>query len=180
MQRVILQDKEFEVFITEDQIQKAIRKVAQTLDEELQGKRPLLLGVLNGSFLFMADLMKYMEIEVEVSFVKLASYHGTSSSGSVKHLVGLNERLKDRFVVIVEDIVDTGLTIESVVADVMEHNPTEVRIATLLYKPDAYKRSIPIDHVALSVPNDFLVGYGLDYDGIGRNLKHIYRIVNDH
>lgn len=179
MERVHLHDKEFELFISEEQIQSAIKEVAQQLDAELKGKTPLLLGVLNGSFLFMADLMRYMDIEVEVSFVKLASYHGTSSTGNVKHLVGLNERLEGRHVVIVEDIVDTGLTIESVVADVMEHHPAEVRIATLLYKPDAYKRDIPIDHVALSVANDFLVGYGLDYDGIGRNLKHIYKIVQD-
>ena len=177
MDRVKLHDKEFELYISADKIDAAIKNVAEALDKELTGKRPLLLGVLNGSFLFMADLMKNMEIDVEVSFVKLASYHGTSSTGSVKHLVGLNERLEGRHVVIVEDIVDTGLTIESVVADVMEHHPAEVRIATLLYKPDAYKKDIPIDHVALSVPNDFLVGYGLDYDGIGRNLKHIYRIV---
>jgi len=179
MEKVKLHDKEFEMFISAEQIDAGIAEVAQALDLALEGKRPLLLGVLNGSFLFMADLIKKMEIEMEISFVKLASYHGTSSSGSVKQIVGLNERLKDRYVVIVEDIVDTGLTIKSLMASVMEHQPAEVRVATLLYKPDAYLEEIPIDHIALSVPNDFLVGYGLDYDGIGRNLNHIYKLVEE-
>lgn len=179
MEKVKLHDKEFEMFISDERIEAGITEVARALDLALNGRRPLMLGVLNGSFLFMADLIKKMEIEVEISFVKLASYHGTSSSGSVKHLVGLNESLKDRYVVIVEDIVDTGLTIKSLMESIKEHQPAEVRVATLLYKPDAYKEEIPIDHIALSVPNDFLVGYGLDYDGIGRNLNHIYKLVEE-
>ena len=177
MERVKIHDKEFELFISAEQIDEGIAKVARSLDAEFRGKRPLLLGVLNGSFLFLADLIKKMDIELEISFVKLASYHGTSSTGNVKHLVGLNERLEGRHVIIVEDIVDTGLTIESLMAQVKEHHPASISIATLLFKPDAYKKDIPIDHIALDVPNDFLVGYGLDYDGLGRNLKHIYTLV---
>jgi hypoxanthine phosphoribosyltransferase len=118
--------------------------------------------------------MKKLTIECEVSFVKVSSYHGTSTTGSVKQLIGLNEEIKGRTVVIVEDIVDTGLTIEAVVKQLTEMEPAEIKIATLLYKPEAYRGRIELDYVAMVVPNDFLVGYGLDYDGLGRNLPDIY------
>mgnify|MGYP000431814887 CR=1 FL=1 len=144
------------------------------LMEHLKGKKPLLLGVLNGSFIFAADLMRMLTIESEVSFVKMASYEGTSSTGSVKKLLGLNEDIKGRTVVIVEDIVDSGLTMERMLEYLKEFNPAEIHICTLLLKPDNLKRKLDIEYVAMEIPNDFIVGYGLDYDGLGRNLRDIY------
>ena len=127
--------------------------------------------------MFLSDLMKYVDIPCEVSFVKLASYDGISTTGQVKQILGLNEQISGRTVVIVEDIVDTGHTIQHLHDLLQTHQPKQIKIATLLFKPQAYTKSIPLDYVALEVPNDFLVGYGLDYDGLGRNLKHIYKII---
>lgn len=163
--------------IREEQIQQSVIELAKRLDVDLEGQTPLFVGVLNGSFMFLADLMKHVTIPCEISFVKLASYEGTSSTGMIKQLVGLNENIKDRTVVIVEDIVDTGNTIEHLQQSLRTQLPKTIKVATLLFKPEAYTKDIPVDYVALSVPNDFLVGYGLDYDGLGRNLKHIYKIT---
>lgn len=176
-EHIHIRDKEFEPFIREAEIMEGVDRVAKELNEELHEKRPIFLSVLNGSFLFAADLLKRMEIDCEISFVKVASYHGTTSSGTVKQLVGLNESLEDRCVVILEDIVDTGRTLESILASLHEHHPREVRVATLLFKPDAYKGDRVVDHRALEVPDKFLVGYGLDYDGLGRNLRDIYKLA---
>jgi hypoxanthine phosphoribosyltransferase len=145
---------------------------------ELKDKKPLFLSVLNGSFMFASDLMKKITIDCEISFVKVASYNGISTSGSIKSLIGLNEDIKGRTIVIIEDIVDTGLTIESVVKQLELMEPAEIKIATLLYKPEAYRKKLQLDYVAIVVPNDFLVGYGLDYDGLGRNLPDIYVLDN--
>lgn len=174
---VTLHDKTFAVNIREAEIQKSIVELARRIDADFEGKTPLFVGVLNGSFMFLADLMKHVTIPCEVSFVKLASYEGTSSTGAIKQLVGLNENIHDRTVIIVEDIVDTGNTIEHMIDSLKTQRPKEIKVATLLFKPEAYTKDIPVDYVALSVPNDFLVGYGLDYDGLGRNLKHIYKIT---
>lgn len=170
-------DRTFDLFLPEERIIEGVERVASELNEELKGCRPLFLSVLNGAFLFSADLFKRLDIECEISFVKVASYHGTTSTGTVKQLVGLNESLEDRNVVILEDIVDTGNTLESILRSLHEHHPREVRVATLLYKPEAYRGGRVIDHRALEVPDDFLVGYGLDYDGLGRNLRDIYKLV---
>jgi adenylate kinase len=177
MANVRLHDLEFAPFISEGDLAQAIDVVAVDLNAKYAGKRPLFLGVLNGAFFFAAELMKRVTIECEISFVKVASYHGTSSSGQVSQLIGLNERLSGRHVVVVEDIVDTGTTVEHIHALLADHHPASISIATLLFKPDAYKKDIPIDHVALRIPNAFVVGSGLDHDGLGRNLPGILRIV---
>lgn len=175
-ERLQIGDRTFDIFLSEEEILQGVERVAAELNEELDGTTPLFLSVLNGAFLFSADLFKHLEIDCEISFVKVASYHGTTSTGTVKQLVGLNESLEGRTVVILEDIVDTGNTLESILRSLREHHPKEVRVATLLFKPDAYKGDRTIDHRALEVPDDFLVGYGLDYDGLGRNLRDIYKL----
>jgi hypoxanthine phosphoribosyltransferase len=178
MGKVTLKDKTFRVNIPASEINKAVGEVAHRINSELKDKKPLFLAVLNGSFMFASDLMKKLTIDCEISFVKVSSYHGISTTGSVKQLIGLNEEIKGRTVVIIEDIVDTGLTIEAVVKQLEEMEPAEIKIATLLYKPEAYRKKIDLDYVAIMVPNDFLVGYGLDYDGLGRNLPDIYVLDN--
>lgn len=177
VETVDLHDKSFAINIREERILEAVAKLAETINRDLKGEKPLFVGVLNGSFMFLSDLMKQVTIPCEISFVKVASYEGTSSTGQVKQLVGLNENIKDRTVVIVEDIVDTGNTIEDLFNSLKTQRPSSIRVATLLFKPDSYSKDIPIDYRCLEVPNDFLVGYGLDYDGLGRNLKHIYKIT---
>ena len=178
MERVTVKDKEFELAIPADDILKEVHKLAAQINEDLKGKNPLFLCVLNGSFIFAADLLKKVNIDCGISFIKLASYQGTSSTGDVKTILGLDGEVKDRTVVVIEDIVDTGNTIEALVGQLKLFSPTDIKIATLLFKPDAYKKDIHIDYVALKVPNDFLVGYGLDYDGLGRNLESIYSVVD--
>ena len=174
MSKIVLKDKTFKVNIPSSEINKAVGEVAHRINLELTDKKPLFLSVLNGSFMFASDLMKKLTIDCEISFVKVASYDGTSTTGTHKQLIGLNEDIKGRTVVIVEDIVDTGLTIENVINQLLTMEPAEIKIATLLYKPEAYRGKIELDYVAIVVPNDFLVGYGLDYDGLGRNLPDIY------
>jgi len=169
-----LADKTFVPYLGEEKIRDAVKRVAEHITADLQRKCPLFLVVLNGSFLFAADLVRNVGTECEVSFVKLASYHGTASSGTIKELVGLNEELDGRHVVVVEDIVDTGNTIVHILEQLKPKQPASVRVATLLFKPDAYKKNIPIDYIGLEIANDFIVGYGLDYNGLGRNLRDIY------
>lgn len=178
MDRVTIKDREFEISIPHDQIQQHIQTVAAQINSDLAGKKPLFIGVLNGSFMFVSDLLKNITLECELSFVKVASYHGTTSTGVVKELVGLQEDIRDRHLVIVEDIVDTGVTIDNIVKSLEGRSPASISIATLLYKPEAYTKDIPINYVALEIPNDFIVGYGLDYDGYGRNLKDIYTVID--
>lgn len=179
MRTVRLHDKEFEPFIPEPELGSAIDAVATELKRKYDGKRPLFIGVLNGAFFFAAELVKRLDIECEITFVKVASYHGTKSTGTVSDLIGLNERIEGRHVVVLEDIVDTGNTVRHIVDALNEHHPASIGIAALLFKPDAYKQDIPIEHVAMSIPNDFVVGSGLDHDGLGRNLPGIYRITNN-
>jgi len=178
MSRVKLHDLEFELFITESEVNAAVDRLAGELRAKYGGKRPLFVGVLNGAFFFAAELMKRLDIECEITFVKVASYLGTQSSGRVDQLIGLNERLSDRHVVVVEDIVDTGNTMEHILASLKDHHPASVAIATMLFKPDVFNKPFPIDHVALSIPNAFVVGSGLDHDGLGRNLPGILRIAS--
>ncbi|MBN8695669.1 MAG: hypoxanthine phosphoribosyltransferase [Bacteroidetes bacterium] len=178
MSKVTLKDKTFRVHIPASDINKAVGEVAHRINIELKDKKPLFLAVLNGSFMFASDLLKKVTIDCEISFVKVSSYHGTSTTGSVKSLIGLNEDIKGRTIVIVEDIVDTGLTMEKVLKELEVMEPAEVRICTLLYKPEAFRKKFDLDYVAIVVPNDFLVGYGLDYDGLGRNLPDIYVLDN--
>ncbi len=177
MKTVKIKDKEFSLSISGETIQQEISRVATSIDKDLADKNPLFLCVLNGSFMFAADLMKQISIPCEVSFVKLASYSGTSSTGNTKELIGLNESIEGRTVVVVEDIVDTGHTMKGLLEQLHSLKPAQIRIATLLYKPQALKVDLELDYVALEIPNDFIVGYGLDYDGQGRNLPDIYKIV---
>lgn len=179
MSTIQIKDKSFTTFITEDEILKEVSRVADEINRDLEGAEPLFLSVLNGSFMFTADLMKRVNIPCEISFVKLASYQGTSSTGKVKELVGLNEDIEGRTVVIVEDIIDTGFTMERLVETLRARNPKDIRIATLLVKPDKLQVKLDIDYVAMNIPNDFIVGYGLDYDGKGRNYRDIYTVVNE-
>lgn len=176
---VTLGDKVFVPYLSGEKISHAVRLVAEKINADYQGKSPLFLVVLNGAFLFAADLLRSIDLDCEVSFVKFSSYQGTSSTGKVKELIGLNETLAGRDVIIVEDIVDTGTTIVQMLADLADRQTASVRVATLLFKPEAYKKDIVIDYIGLEIPNAFIVGYGLDYDGLGRNLKEIYVIKSE-
>jgi hypoxanthine phosphoribosyltransferase len=178
MSRVQLHDKVFEPFLSAQELDAAIDRVATALNVAYAGKRPLFIGVLNGAYFFAAELVKRITVECEITFVKVASYHGTTSTGRVDQLIGLNERIHGRHVVVLEDIVDTGNTMEHVLAVLKDHQPAGVAIATMLFKPDVFDRHFTIDHVALRIPNDFVVGSGLDHDGLGRNLPGIYRIAS--
>ena len=177
MENVIVKDREFTISISSEEIQAAVAKLADQMNADLDGKNPLFLCVLNGSFIFAADLLKKINIDCEISFIKMASYQGTSSTGNVKTIFGLDNNIQDRVIVVVEDIVDTGNTIVALSDQLQAYGPKEIIISTLLFKPDAYQKDITIDYKALEVSNEFLVGYGLDYDGFGRNLEHIYKIV---
>jgi hypoxanthine phosphoribosyltransferase len=178
MKYVNLDDRKFELSIPSGVIEKAVWRMAEQMDKDLEGTNPLMLCILNGSFMFAADLMKRLDTPCQVSFVKMASYSGDASTGSIKELIGLNEELEGRTVVILEDIVDTGITISKILAQVKSHNPKQVKVATLLFKPDACKTNVQLDYIGLSIPNDFIVGYGLDYNGYGRNLRDIYTVIN--
>lgn len=177
MSLIQIKDKCFRTFIPEEQIQKEVIRVADEISRDLQGEAPVFISVLNGAFMFTSDLMKNLSIPCEISFVKLASYQGTVSTGEVKELVGLNANISGRTVVIVEDIVDTGLTMQALIKKISAYHPKEIRIATLLLKPEKLKIDLAIDYVAMHIPNDFIVGYGLDYEGLGRNYRDIYTIV---
>ncbi len=178
MQRVTLKDKTFVPYITSDKILDSVKVMASKINEELSNEMPLFLVVLNGSFMFAADLLKEVTIPCEISFIKLASYHGTSSTGTVTEMIGLTEEIKGRTIVVVEDIVDTGITIEKLVALLIKKEVKQIKIASFLLKPEAYKKTIKIDYVGMEIPNDFVVGYGLDYDGLGRNMKDILVLEN--
>lgn len=177
MGTIRIKDKQFKTFITEEQILKEVARVGEEINRDLADANPLFVSVLNGSFMFTADLMKHVSVPCEISFVKLASYAGTSSTGKVKELVGLNDDITGRTIVIVEDIIDTGLTMERLIETLKARNPKEIRIATLLVKPDKLKVDLDINYIAMSIPNDFIVGYGLDYDGLGRNYRDIYTVI---
>ncbi len=177
MDRIKVLDKEFVVSIPEEKIAQEVARVAQEINKDLADKNPLFISVLNGSFMFTADLMKHITIPCQVSFVKLASYEGVASTGQVKEVIGLNEDITNRTIVIVEDIVDTGLTMQRLLDTLGTRNPKDIYIASLLVKPEKLKVDLNINYVAFNIPNDFILGYGLDYDGYARNLRHIYTVV---
>ena len=174
---ITIKDKQFELFIEQEVIEQGIQQVADRINLELKGRNPLFIAVLNGAFMFAGELMKRVNVLSEITFVKLASYRGTTSTDNIDTILGLNEHIKDRVVVIIEDIVDSGNTMSSLIEDLEKQNPEEVKIATLLFKPAALKRKVIPDYVAIEIPNDFIVGYGLDYNGYGRNLKDIYKVL---
>lgn len=179
MSVVKIQDKLFETSISEAEIKQRVKAVAEQINRDMAGKNPLLLAVLNGAFIFAADLMREITIPCEISFVKLASYQGVTSSGTVKEVIGINENLSGRTVIIVEDIVESGLTMKRMIESIGTRNSASVHICTLLLKPDRLKVPLTIDYVAFRIPNDFILGYGLDYDQQGRQLKDIYTLKND-
>ena len=172
-----VKDKTFKTSITEQEIKQRVKELAARISKDFEGKNPLLLGVLNGAFIFAADLIREMTIPCEISFVKLASYQGTISTGKVKEVMGINEDLTGRTVVIVEDIVDTGQTMKSMVESIGTRNPAAVHICTLFVKPDKLEAPLDIRYAAFQIPNDFIVGYGLDYDQQGRGLRDICTLV---
>lgn len=177
-QTVQLEDKFFEIFIEESVLMDNVRNLAKQLNSDYKDLNPLFLVVLNGSFIFAADLMREITIPCEIAFIKLSSYEGLKSTGNVKELIGLNQSLSARNVIIVEDIVDTGTTLEVIWNTSKEQNPESLQVVTALYKPASYKKKMPVKYIGMEIPNDFVVGYGLDYKEIGRNLKSIYKLAS--
>lgn len=177
MSIIRVHDKQFEPYLTANEITARIKVLAQQLDKDYAGKRPLFIAILNGSFIFAADLFKELTMEAEICFIKLASYKGTKSSGQVITAIGLDTDLFGREVVIVEDIVDTGKTLSEFLPQLQHQQPASMKIVALLHKPEATVFPIPIDYLGFSIPNKFVVGYGLDYDGLGRNIREIYKLV---
>jgi hypoxanthine phosphoribosyltransferase len=178
MNKIQIHNKDFEIMLENDMISKRTRLIGIQLNVDYENRCPVFIGVLNGSFLFMADLLKEVDIACEVGFIRVASYHGTVSTGQIKEAFGLPEDLKDRDVILVEDIVDTGFTLKYILEKVKAQNPASVTVCSLLFKPAALKEPIEeLKYVGFEIPNEFVVGYGLDYDGLGRNLKDIYRAV---
>lgn len=172
-------DKKFQPYINAGQIKEQVDKLAHQINTDYAGKKPLFIAILNGSFMFASDLFKELTIEAEICFIKLASYKGTKSTGNVITSIGLDEPLNNRHVVIIEDIVDTGKTLHEFLPQLINQQPASLKIAALLHKPDALVYPLTINYLGFSVPDKFLLGYGLDYDGLGRNLKEIYSLVED-
>ena len=170
-------DKEFEVYIDNKEIRRVISDMARQINADLAGREVIFLGILNGAFMFASDLFREITLDCQITFLKLASYAGTSSTGTVKRLIGINEDIYDKTVVILEDIVDTGVTLDNIIKQLKGYEPAEIRVATMLFKPEAYTKELKLDYVGIEIPNDFVLGYGLDYQGYGRNLADLYKVV---
>ncbi len=179
MEKIRIHDRDFTLLMTEERILERIDAVAARINEDLRGEKPLFLAVLNGAFMFAADLMKRITIPCEISFVKLASYEGTTSTGKVREIIGINEDISGRTVVIVEDIIDSGLTMKRMVETLGTRSPKDVRICTLFVKRGNMEVPLSIDYAAIELGNDFIVGYGLDYNQLGRNLKDLYVVCDE-
>lgn len=179
MNTIIIKDRKFSLSIPAEEIQEAVKTIAEQINQDLAGKNPLFICVLNGAFMFVGDLMKYVNIPCEITFIKLSSYAGLYTTGEVKEVLGLSENVVGRNVVVVEDIVDTGITMEKIIESLKSKGASDIKVVTFLQKPDALQRDIELDYIAMKIPNDFIVGYGLDYDGYGRNLKDIYTVVQE-
>ena len=178
MNPITLHNKTFEVFIPATEIAAIVHSMAHNINE-VRIKDPLFISVLNGSFMFSSDIMKKITLpNTEISFVKLSSYSGTQTTGEVSELIGLGQDIRNRNIIILEDIIDTGITLEKIISLLEKEEVADIKVATLLFKPEAYTKEIPIDFIGKSIPNDFVVGYGLDYDEIGRNLPHIFKLKN--
>ncbi|MDP4207346.1 MAG: hypoxanthine phosphoribosyltransferase [Bacteroidota bacterium] len=178
MRKVNILDKEFKLSIPSASIKRAVEEIASRINNDYAGEEVLFVSVLNGAFVFSADLIQKIKIDCQITFIKLASYEGTSSTGEVKKLIGLNEDIKDRHVIVLEDIVESGTTLDNTMKQLKTMNPASIKLATLLFKPQSFQRNMKIDYVGLEIPNDFIVGYGLDYNGYGRNLENIYSLIN--
>lgn len=173
---ITLLDKHFRLYLTSEKIQAEVQRIADSINNDLKNEDVIFIGILNGAFMFASDLLRRITFTAQVSFVKLTSYQGTVSTGKVKRLIGINEVLKDKTVVVIEDIIDSGTTIESIIDQLRGFMPKHIYVSTLLLKADTYAKNVPLDYVGFNIPNDFVVGYGLDYHGFGRNLRNIYRI----
>ena len=173
-QLITIKDKQFKPYITQQKIAERVKRLADQINIELRDEFPLFLAVLNGSFMFAADLLREIEIPCEISFIRLSSYQGMTTTGTITELIGLNENVNGRTVVIIEDIVDSGLTLEKINAVLAQKGVKQVKTATILMKPEAYTKKYSVDYIGFKIPNDFVIGYGLDYDGLGRNLKEIH------
>ena len=171
-----LHDKRFVPFISAKEIDFALTKIVAQVEDDFADETPIFIGVLNGAFMVVADFLKKYKKPCELSFIKMASYEGTQSTNSVKELIGINQDLSGRSVVIIEDIIDTGNTIEELKVLFKAQNVKRFKVATLFFKPEAYKKDIKIDYIGIRIPNKFIVGYGLDYDGLGRNLPEVYKL----
>lgn len=179
MSLIQVKDKKFVPYLTAAQIDEQIKRLGKELNNDYAGKRPLFIAILNGSFMFASDLFKELDCEPEICFIKLASYKGTKSTGNVITSIGLDASLKGREVIVLEDIVDTGKTLNEFLPQLHDQHPASLKIVSLLHKPEALQYPIKIDYLGFSVPDKFLLGYGLDYDGLARNLREIYRLVED-
>jgi len=174
MSSVRVDDKLFREFIPETEIKAHVKALAEQISKDMAGKNPLFLAVLNGSFIFAADLMRDVTVPSEITFVRMSSYEGTASTGQVREVLGINENVKGRTVIVVEDIIETGLTMKNLLEMLKALEPSEVHLCTLLLKPARLQTELNVEYTAFEIPNDFIVGYGLDYNGQGRNLKSIY------
>jgi hypoxanthine phosphoribosyltransferase len=177
MSTIKVHDKVFTIYLSDAAIQERVKTIAETINKDYQGKKPLFIAILNGSFMFAADLFKHLTIATEITFIKLASYKGMKSTGNVITSIGLDAELYGKDLIIIEDIVDTGKTLYNFLPKLKDHHPASLKIVALLHKPDATKFPLTLDYVGFSIPDKFVIGYGLDYDGMGRNLKEIYQVV---
>ena len=177
MSSIKVHDKEFFSYITSQEIEEQVARIAAEINRDYVGKKPLFIAILNGAFIFAADLFKHLTVEAEICFIKLASYKGVKSTGKVITAIGLDIDLYSREVIIVEDIVDTGKTLSQFLPQLEHHHPASLKIASLLHKPEAMIHPIKIDYLGFTIPNKFVIGYGLDYDGLGRNIKEIYQLM---
>jgi hypoxanthine phosphoribosyltransferase len=177
MATIKVHDKLFEPWMKASEINERITVLAQQINQDYEGKKPLFISILNGSFIFAADLFKQITIETEICFIKLVSYKGTKSTGNVITSIGLDESLQDRHVIVLEDIIDTGKTLHEFLPQLYNQQPASVNICSLLHKPDATVHPLNIKYLGFSIPNKFVLGYGLDYDGLGRNIPELYRLV---
>jgi len=178
MNIIKVHDKEFKTFFSAEDIHIQVNRIATQINNDYNGKRPLFIAILNGSFMFATDLFKALTIEAEICFIKLASYKGIKSTGQVVTTIGLDQTIKDRDIIVIEDIVDTGKTLHEFLPQLLNLAPASIKIATLLHKPEALKYPLQLNYIGFEVPNKFLLGYGLDYDGLGRNLNEIYQLVD--
>ena len=178
MKETIINNKTFQQYISKEEIDNIVTEIANKINNS-NTKKPLFIAVLNGSFLFAADIMRRITIpNAEISFIKLSSYEGIKSNGEISELIGIKNNISGRDIIILEDIVDTGNTLEKIIELLTQEQVSSIKVATLLFKPNAYKKDLNIDYIGKSIENDFVVGYGLDYDEIGRNLPHIYKLKN--
>jgi len=174
---IVVKDKPFKIYLTNQQIEAQIKLLSEKINLDYKGEEPLFIAILNGSFMFAAQLYQQINLPSQITFVKVASYSGTSSTGKVTSIIGLDTPIAGKHIILVEDIVDTGNTMHSLLQQLQEHQPASIKIASLIQKPNALQHAITVDYIGFKIPNDFIVGYGLDYDGYGRNLPDIYQAV---